>query len=117
MDLCHAMKYSCLLILRIMTERLFQVKKAEEVHDLFLSRHADLPLLGEEVPESELFYTTGRLIFPKNSSQTCTSLDTSSEIHHIRTEIRKLEETINQQRMKLDDVRNIVNYMRSTNNQ
>ncbi|CAH1422066.1 unnamed protein product [Lactuca virosa] len=35
-----------------------QVDKAKEVHDLFVSQRADLALLGEEVPESELFYTT-----------------------------------------------------------
>ncbi|CAI9277833.1 unnamed protein product [Lactuca saligna] len=34
----------------------FQVDKANEVHDLIVSRRADLALLGEEVPKSELFY-------------------------------------------------------------
>nr|KAJ0202804.1 hypothetical protein LSAT_V11C500244820 [Lactuca sativa] len=110
----------------------FQVDKAKEVHELFVSRRADLALLGEEVPESELFYTVvgrydrnkrvyglgsyGKSIFCENSSQTCTSLDTSFEKHHLETKIQKLEETIDQQRMELDDVRNMVNDMRNTNN-
>ncbi|CAI9282818.1 unnamed protein product [Lactuca saligna] len=105
----------------------FQVNKAKEVHDLFVSRRADLALLGEEVPESELFYAAvgghdrkkrvyglgsyGRSIFRENSSQTCTSPDTSFEKDHLERKIQKLEETINQQRIELDDVRNMVNDM------
>ncbi|CAI9277195.1 unnamed protein product [Lactuca saligna] len=105
----------------------FQVDKAKEVHDLFVSRRADLALLGEEVPESELFYAAvgghdrkkrvyglgsyGRSIFRENFSQTCTSPDTSFEKDHLERKIQKLEETINQQRMELDDVRNMVNDM------
>ncbi|CAI9294297.1 unnamed protein product [Lactuca saligna] len=111
----------------------FQVDKAKEVHDLFVSRRADLALLGEEVDESELFYTVvgghdrkrriyelgsyGRSILPEISSQTCTSPDTTSEKHHIETKIQKLEVTIEQQRMELNDVRNMINDIRSTNNQ
>ncbi|CAH1436867.1 unnamed protein product [Lactuca virosa] len=84
----------------------FQVDKAKEVHDLFVSRHADLALLGEEVDESELFYTVVRghdrkrriyglgsydmSIFRENSSQTCTSPDTTCEKHHLETKIQKL---------------------------
>nr|KAJ0193843.1 hypothetical protein LSAT_V11C800402650 [Lactuca sativa] len=110
----------------------FQVDKAKEVHDLFVSRRADLALLGEEVPENELFYTAvgghdrkkkvyglgsyGMSIFREKSSQRCTSPDTSFEKHHLETKIQKLEETIDQQRMELDDVRNMVTDMRSTNN-
>lgn len=98
-----------------------------------MSRCADLALRGEEVLESELFYTAvgghdrkkrvyglgsyGKSIFHENSSQTCTSSDISFEKHHLETKIQKLEETIDQQRMELDDVRNIVNDMRNTNNQ
>ncbi|CAH1420517.1 unnamed protein product [Lactuca virosa] len=115
----------------------FQVDKTKEVHlslfDLFVSRCADLALLGEEVPESELFYAAvgghdrkkivyrlgsyGRSIFRENSSQICTSPDTTFEKDHLERKIQKLEETIDQQRMELDDVRNMVNDMRSTNNQ
>nr|KAJ0216557.1 hypothetical protein LSAT_V11C300139080 [Lactuca sativa] len=111
----------------------FQVEKAKEVHDLFVSRRADLALLGEEVPKNELFYTAvgghdhkkrvyglgsyDKSIFHENSSQTCTSLDISFQKHHLETKIQKLEETIDQQRMELDDVRNMVNDMRNTNNQ
>lgn len=35
-------------------------------------------------------------IFLGNSSQTCTSLDTSSAKHHLETKIRRLEEIIEQ---------------------
>nr|KAJ0204958.1 hypothetical protein LSAT_V11C500287610 [Lactuca sativa] len=110
----------------------FQVYKAKVVH-YFVSRRANLALLGEEVYESELFYKAvtghdrkkriyglgsyGRSIFPENSSQTCTSPETTSEKHHLETKIQKLEETIEQQRMELNDVRNMVNDMRNTNNQ
>nr|KAJ0203804.1 hypothetical protein LSAT_V11C500251300 [Lactuca sativa] len=77
----------------------FQVEKAKEVHDLSVSQRVDFALLGEEVPESKLFYTAvrghdrkkrvyrlgsyGKLIFRENSSQTCTSPATSFEKHHI----------------------------------
>ncbi|CAH1418242.1 unnamed protein product [Lactuca virosa] len=111
----------------------FQVDKAKEVHEYFVSQRADLALLGEEVDESELFYKAvrghdrkkriyglgsyGRSIFPENSSQTCTSPETTSQKHHLETKIQKLEETIEQQRTKLNVVRNMVNDMRNTNNQ
>lgn len=90
-----------------------------------------MALLGEEVDESERFYifvgghdrkrriyvlgSYGRSIFRENTSQTCTSPNTTSEKHHLETKIQKLKETIEKQRMDLNDVRNMINDIRSTN--
>nr|KAJ0199562.1 hypothetical protein LSAT_V11C600330560 [Lactuca sativa] len=106
--------------------------KAKKVHDFIESRRADLELLGEEVDENELFYTAvgghdckrriyglgsyGRSIFPIDSSKTCSSQDTNYEKHHLETKIQKLEETIVQQRIELDEVRNTINDMRNATN-
>nr|KAJ0224180.1 hypothetical protein LSAT_V11C100048240 [Lactuca sativa] len=70
----------------------FQVNKAKEVHLL-----EDMTVRKES-------------IFRENSSQTYTSPDSSFEKHHLETKIQKLEETIDQQRMELDDVRNMSYY-------
>ncbi|CAI9304270.1 unnamed protein product [Lactuca saligna] len=100
--------------------------------DFIESRRADLELLGEEIDENELFYTVigghdrkrkfygldsyGRSIFPIDSSKTCTSPHTNSEKHHLETKIQKLEETIVQQIIGLDEVRNTINDMINVNN-
>nr|KAJ0192971.1 hypothetical protein LSAT_V11C800416220 [Lactuca sativa] len=107
----------------------FLDEKAKKVHDFIESRRADLELLGEEVDENELFYTAvgghdrkrrvyglgsyGRSIFPGNSSEACSSPDTNLEKHHLEAKIQKLEETIEQQRVDLDEVRNTINDMRN----
>ncbi|CAI9265837.1 unnamed protein product [Lactuca saligna] len=106
--------------------------KVKKVHDFIESRRADLELLGEEVDENELFYTAigghdhnrriyglglyGISIFPIDSSKTCSSPDTNYEKHHLETKIQKLEETIVQQRIDLDEVRNTSNDMRNATN-
>ncbi|KAL7599123.1 hypothetical protein Lser_V15G23436 [Lactuca serriola] len=103
--------------------------KAKRVHYFIESRRADLELLEEEVDENELFYTTvgghdyirriygldsyGRSIFHVDYSKACTSPDTNSEKHHLETKIQKLEETIVQQRIDLEEVRNTINNMRN----
>ncbi|CAH1435367.1 unnamed protein product [Lactuca virosa] len=107
----------------------FLDEKAKKVHDFIESRRADFELLGEEVDENELFYTAvvghdhkrrvyglgsyGRSIFHGNSSEACTSPDTNSEKHHLEANIQKLEETIEQQRVELDEVRNTINAIRN----
>nr|KAJ0193042.1 hypothetical protein LSAT_V11C800396090 [Lactuca sativa] len=106
--------------------------KLKKVHDFIESRRADLELLGEKVDENEFFYTAvgghdrkrriyefgsyDRSIFPIDSSKTCSSPDTNSEKHHLETKIQKLEETIVQQRIDLDEVKNIINDMRNVTN-
>nr|KAJ0217737.1 hypothetical protein LSAT_V11C300141060 [Lactuca sativa] len=76
--------------------------KAKKVH----SRRTDLELLGEAVDENES-------IFPIDSSKTCSSPDTNYEKRHLETKIQKIEESIVQQRIDLDEVRNTINDMRN----
>lgn len=107
--------------------------KAKHVHEFFASRRADLELIGEEFDENELFYSAigghdrkkriyglgsyGQTFFPTNSSETSTSQSTNSEKHQLEMKIQKLEEIVEQQRIDLNDVRSIMDEMRSKDNE
>lgn len=94
-----------------------------------MSRREELELLGEEIDESELFYRAvggydrkkriyglgsyGNSVLADKSSETSTSSNPNSDKHHLETKIQKLEEIVEQQRIDLNDMRSMVNDVRS----
>ena len=84
--------------------------------------------IEDEVDDSEMFYKAvgghdrkkrvyglgsyGRAMFlGKSSGEKCTPSDTNPQ--HLKSEIKKLEATVEQQKMELSDVRSTVNYLKS----
>ncbi|KAI3510686.1 hypothetical protein L1887_17818 [Cichorium endivia] len=106
-------------------------ERSKKVHDYYVSRRADLEVIGEKVDDNDLFYRAvgghdrkrriyglgsyGRSIFLANSSKECTPQDINShsEQHQVKSKIQKMEDTIQQQQMELNEMRSTINNMRS----